>query len=628
MFFKSFKTVFLIFSLLFSISVYARKHVAIVTKVRGKVTKLNPGAMRASKVKRGDKLFEDTSIVTGNRSFVRIEFLDQSRLSLGPKSKIVVTQIKKKEGSVISLLKGRTRTKVKPGDTKKNKFFIKTRTAALGVRGTDFQTIYNPQNKVTNLLTYRGKVAMANLKDSDIVEAKKVVVERDSKNRIKYSKEDVSKPLSESERLDLALEKKKTVVVESGQFSGTLNKSKAVSQPVKINPQQLGILYSNESFIEKSSKETQIAKEASTVKKYVKLRQAKQKAPLEGYYNKVTGEYAPKSGGFIDVNSGLYIPPEKDARFDENQQVYVPKTIGKLEVETGSYVAPKGIKLDAKKGFVVDSEERKDKKLKDDTKLAAMTSELNRGLAKDLFVDDENKKIKDTFLKYSSRELLAKDIFTLSLKAYSTELTLEGNEGNTGEFVHNLEGISELGLTWKMAGNGSLRPVIGFSVAKTDYSNGVSYTQDNKKLFNLLVGLNYYMNKRWNYIFDYSIGEENIPTNTGNSLGKLEKVSISTIGAGVQGIFLTSGKFELGSQFKLLANMYRADSALSIRNGFGFYASLDAGYWYKRNHHYGFSLFHERRSFGVSGIDDDNSLNYDHIDLSKGGLKLNYSYVF
>jgi hypothetical protein len=620
------KTLFLIFSLLFTIPAFARKHVAIVTKVRGKVTKLNPGAMRASKVKRGDRLFEDTSVVTGNRSFVRIEFLDKSRLSLGPKSKIVVTQIKKKEGSVISLLKGRTRTKVKPGNSKKNKFFIKTRTAALGVRGTDFQTIYNPDNKVTNLLTYKGKVAMANLKDPAIPKAKKeVVLERDSKNRLKVTKEEVAKPLSESERLDLVLEKKKTVVVESGQFSGTLNKSKAVSQPVKINPQQLGILYSNENFIEKTSQETQIAKDASSVKKFVKLKQADQKAPLEGYFDKVTGEYAPKSGGFIDVGTGLYVPPEKDAKFDEKNQVYVPKTIGKLEVETGGYVAPKGIKLDARKGFVVDT---KEKKVKENTNLVAMTSELNQGLAKELFVDDEKKKVEDTFLKYSNRELLAKDIFTISLKTYSTELTLDGNGTNNGEFIHNLEGVGELGLIWKMAGNGNLRPIIAFAMAKTDYSNNIAYQQDNKKLFDLIVGLNYYFNKRWNLVFDYTIGQENLPSNTGNGQGTLEKISISTIGAGFQGTFLTSGRFELGSELKLLTNLYKSDPSLSIRNGLGFYVSLDAGYWYKRNHHYGLSLFNEKRAFGVTGVNDSNSLTYDHIDISQGGLKLKYSYVF
>ena len=72
--------------------------------------------------------------------------------------------MKKNEVGIITLLKGKIRSKVKKTKAhSKNKFFVKTQNAALGVRGTDFQTIYNPENNVTNLLTFKGKVAMINV---------------------------------------------------------------------------------------------------------------------------------------------------------------------------------------------------------------------------------------------------------------------------------------------------------------------------------------------------------------------------------------------------------------------------------------------------------------------------------
>ena len=148
--------------------------IAEVVKIRGDVTMLAPRARLAHKVEIGDKFLEDTSILTGSKSFIKIKFIDNTEINLGPDSKIVIAEMKKDSVGIISLLKGRLRTEVQK-DTNKpevNKFFIRTRTAALGVRGTDFQTIYNPDIKMTSLLTYRGELAMAKFdeKTNDLLE--------------------------------------------------------------------------------------------------------------------------------------------------------------------------------------------------------------------------------------------------------------------------------------------------------------------------------------------------------------------------------------------------------------------------------------------------------------------------
>ena len=80
---------------------------------------------------------------------------------------MVVNQVGKRKTGFISLIKGKLRTKViKKGtkltkDKSSNSLFIKTNTASLGVRGTDFQVVYNAKNKVTSLLTYEGEVQIS-----------------------------------------------------------------------------------------------------------------------------------------------------------------------------------------------------------------------------------------------------------------------------------------------------------------------------------------------------------------------------------------------------------------------------------------------------------------------------------
>ena len=162
------KCLFLTFLLLLSSpKIWSSETIAEAVIVRGKVTVLELGELQAKVVKKGTKFKKDASILTGPRSFIRIKFKDQSLASLGPKSKMVVNQVGKKRTGFISLIKGKLRTKVIKKGTKLTKeknshtLFIKTTTASLGVRGTDFQVVYNSKNKVTSLLTYEGEVQIS-----------------------------------------------------------------------------------------------------------------------------------------------------------------------------------------------------------------------------------------------------------------------------------------------------------------------------------------------------------------------------------------------------------------------------------------------------------------------------------
>ena len=75
--------------------------IAEVVKIRGDVTMLAPRARLAHKVEIGDKFLEDTSILTGSKSFIKIKFIDNTEINLGPDSKIVIAEMKKDSVGII-----------------------------------------------------------------------------------------------------------------------------------------------------------------------------------------------------------------------------------------------------------------------------------------------------------------------------------------------------------------------------------------------------------------------------------------------------------------------------------------------------------------------------------------------
>lgn len=327
---------------------------AKVIMVRGTVTALKPGTSEAIKVKKGMTLPEDTSILTAEKSVVRLKFADNSTMNLGPKSKVVVTKLPKKKPNMINLLTGAIKAEVNKKSDKPtaNKMLIKTRSAVMGVRGTKFQAGFNPANGNTSLVTVEGKVAMVKAKaiEKKIVKkvVKETVVDESGKEVVKEKAVTVAEvaadPEAELDALDKALEtSKEAVEVPAGRFSGVSEAAPESTPiaPTKIAPQQYNALA-------KSMDSDKKAEDVFTDKELEEA--AKSSAD-------VAGAVGQKAGGFVDFNTGIYVPPPKGSKKDTKTGVYVAKDIGRVDEKTGDYIPPKGVKLDAKKGFIVDKEE-------------------------------------------------------------------------------------------------------------------------------------------------------------------------------------------------------------------------------------------------------------------------------
>lgn len=450
---------------------------------RGEVTKLSPGDLKATPVKVGESLPEDTSILTGEKSMVRLKFSNKSTMNLGPKSKVVVSKMPKKKPNMINLLTGAIKAEVdkKSNKENKNKMIVKTRSAVMGVRGTKFQATYNPTNKNTSLITVEGKVAMVKKEEA----VKQAVASSDGVGQAKgelidSSKNQVLDSTSELDALDKSLNEAKEVVeVDAGKFSGVQAAKKAPTPPVKIAPKQYEALAKSMGSTKKASDVMKTTDAATELKKL--------------------GE-APRPGGYVDFETGLYVPPSEDAVLDEKTATYkVDEDLGEVDQVTGDYVPPKGVKLDAKKGFVVDKKE-----------LAKVASagdkeQLKRAVAK---VNSLNKEIsnqiktKKTEKRTSRRWYLPKKHkLAFEVVPYSETQTFKGGGGDESEFVTEkaMDTIFSYEQVW--SDKWSTKIALGGVEYEVEDEDKIESRDDEDEEF-FSIGASYKFSPRWTFSAD------------------------------------------------------------------------------------------------------------------------------
>lgn len=517
---------------LLSFSADAKKApIATVVKMRGVVTKLLPGALEATVLENGDQLQEDTSIVTGAKSFVKIRFIDKSELNMGPESKIVISEMNpSEEVGIISLLKGRIRTEVekaeKPEQKNQNKFYIRTRTAALGVRGTDFQTIYNPDNRVTSLLTYKGSVAMVKVDErthEKFSEGETIVV-RDDQTKVPEIKKIPGKEIDEKDELKKILSKNDTVLVKAGESSFSSDALKVSTLPVKISPVQLGALYKNAEFEEKAPENFKAGELDEKGKELIADASSSSAVKIS------KDQFAPRAGGYIDQTTALYIAPDTDNH-------------GEVDSDTGQYMAPKGLVLDAKRGFLID------KNTEGRAELLALREDLNHSIARDKVVGDLDGEVVIAARTLREKFIRNRVDFGLSFGKEKLKVTQESsgayNEINSDGYKFN--------ILWTVASNNRFAPILGLSYAAAEFDDlsARGYSQDSKALFDMTAGLKYALTNRVDLIAKVVLDQSHYATQTGAAAltYQLNRIVVTKLNLGGEFELLRSGHFVLGSEF-------------------------------------------------------------------------------
>ncbi len=300
-----------------------------VTKVKGSASVLFIGERNAKSIEKGMDIRKDSSILTEARSFVQVELFDKSKINIGANTKMNIDKVDTTSAGFITLLKGNIRSQVEKNDNNKEKLYIKTRTAALGVRGTDFQTTFNPNNNITNLITFRGSVALTKVKEME-----------------------TQKQVSE------ALQKKDVTLVTKAKFSTISESLKEVTVPIKIAPEQYTRLKVNielsEDKLEVTDKEyKEELKNTIATYKELSVEEAKTNVTANKIVDKDNELKKPISGGYVDIKSGIYVPPiNKEENLNKELNIYTAKpVIGKI-LESGQYEPPTGVKIDDRKGLI------------------------------------------------------------------------------------------------------------------------------------------------------------------------------------------------------------------------------------------------------------------------------------
>lgn len=281
-------------------------------------------------LKVNDELRIDDVVNTSEKSFVKIIYANGGRISVGPNSSIKLVKAKAQKISTLALLRGQLRANFDKKDNKDYKFLIKTKSAALGVRGTDFHIIYNPDNNVSTVLTYEGKVEFAENTSNDL--------------------------MSEKE-----FEKHEKINIPPGYISGVFYNAAKASPPIKISPLQFAILDSNQELKEGTGQKIIRPKESKSLegendlsKKDSNLVPTPKNFLNDEYFeDQARGNITIKSGGYLDLKTGIYIHPPEDSEYDaQNDLYYPPVEFGGIDEESGEYVAPPGLILHPLKGFM------------------------------------------------------------------------------------------------------------------------------------------------------------------------------------------------------------------------------------------------------------------------------------
>lgn len=599
------------------------RYVGKITKLRGDVTVLSPGQLTSRILRKGDKVKEDTSIVTGEKSFARLTFEDGSTLNIGPNSKTIVVKMDKKGNGLVSLLKGKMRSVIKKNSRKDKKFFVQTRSAAMAVRGTEFETIYNPENKVSSLLTYKGEVAIS--KTEDFTEQEEAQKEIDSEGGKVTLRKRPTKSLSRSESLEEAFTKKEAVIVKGGQFSTTVKKLNVVSQPVKISPVQLNSLYKNPEYIKKSVKDIKPAN-ISASKRGLSLKSVAQSAPLEGIVDIKNKKFAAKAGGFLDFETGLYIAPKSDAKFNKKKQLFEPEGLGQIDIQTGQYAAPKGLKLVPTKGFVLDKENLVASN--DNSNLLGKEKLLNNSLSGDLILSEKSKVIHTR--NQPKEKYYDKNLLKLNFKSYGQSLKYDDDSFlGRNEAINDIDG-SGLGLSLRFASKSNIQMFASFfrKSISIEPTTALSSNLEIDSLYNIEAGALYSLKPRIDLIAKVSLDQRiylNHVINGSSTNNELKKMAIPKLGVGLQGSFAHSRNWSADYLATFSYLMSRDGGALETNSGSEIHLEVIYKYWFSKKYFLDTSLFLNEQKLSVSG----KSRTFDaDVSYSTSGLHFAIGSVF
>lgn len=362
----------IISALIFILSLSAYAENIKVEIVRGTVLYYAKG-QKKKRLKPRDIISKDGMIKTGKASFARVRFPNDSVLSIAPLTTLSLNHELKYKPKLVEIIRGKIRgtinPKIRPEKGYDHKMIVKTRSASVGVRGTDFIVVYNEKNHITSNITLRGEVDLFKKTDEEIYES--IREEQDQNGRpVKLGQSDELLAIEDD------LRNYRTERVPVGHFAGAFPSYEKTIRPVAISNLQLSALEKNRNLqigiADSSKQKRRILKENIQLASndipqddsLVPSPRRKERVDRKDY-NSNKNDDGIRQGGLVDLNSGIYIAPPAGSPIDKKTGKYLmPDEFGGVDAETGEYIPPEGITLDPLHGFKYDERIPKDRNIK------------------------------------------------------------------------------------------------------------------------------------------------------------------------------------------------------------------------------------------------------------------------
>ena len=138
-----------------------------LTQVEGRVDILKGGQLPATPVKADDGVQPGDVLRTKSLSKAQITFIDNSTMTLAPESRVAIEAYmfdaaQNKRNAVIELFKGLAYVVVsKVYQSAEPDFVVKTQTAIMGIRGTEFGIRLQPNS--SDILNFKGRLQVGNV---------------------------------------------------------------------------------------------------------------------------------------------------------------------------------------------------------------------------------------------------------------------------------------------------------------------------------------------------------------------------------------------------------------------------------------------------------------------------------
>ena len=140
---------------------WKKPEAAEVGPIKGLVQRLDLRKNKWEKVRRGDSILKDDRIRTGRNSRVELVFKNKIYLRASANSEINVRSLfgdTKEQDLNVDLTRGTLWTSVLRKLGKKSRVKIRTPVAVMAVKGTQFNTVFQPANEQLEIIVVKGRV--------------------------------------------------------------------------------------------------------------------------------------------------------------------------------------------------------------------------------------------------------------------------------------------------------------------------------------------------------------------------------------------------------------------------------------------------------------------------------------